>query len=55
MPLLGNAFEGFLHHSIELTFRPERHDEAVVDGKDGRVWFDKLFDDVFAYAGVEVH
>ena len=52
MPLLGDAFEGFLHHSIELAFRPEGHDEAVMDGKDGRVPLDELLDDVFAYAGV---
>ena len=50
MLLIGDVFEGFLHHSIELTFRPERYDEAVMDGQDGRVTFDKLLDDVFAYA-----
>ena len=55
MPLLGDAFEGFLHHSIEFSFRPERHDEAIVDGQDGCVTFDKFLDDVFAYAGVDVH
>ena len=55
MTLLGDAFEGFLHNSIEFSFTPERYDEAVVDGQDGCVTFDKLLDDVFAYARVEVH
>ena len=55
MPLLCDAFEGFLHHLIEFSFRPKRYDEAVVDGQDGCVTFDKLLDDVFAYARVEVH
>jgi hypothetical protein len=53
--LIGDVFEGFRHHSLELAFRPERHDEAVVDGQDGCVTFDKFLDDLFAYAGVEVH
>lgn len=55
MTLLGDAFEGLLHHSIEFSFTPERHDEAVMDGQDGCFTFDKFLDDVFAYAGVEVH
>ena len=55
VPLLGDAFEGFLHHPLELTFRPEGHNEAVVDCQDGCVTFDKFLDDVFAYAGVAVH
>ena len=38
---MGDVFEGFLQHSIELAFRPERYDEAVVDGQDGCVPFDK--------------
>ena len=53
--LVGDVFEGFFHHSIELAFRPERYDEAVVNSEDRRVPPDKLLDDIFACAGVEVH
>ena len=55
MPLLGDAFEGFLHHLVEFFFTPERHDEAVMNSEDRRVVCNKLLDDVFAYARVEVH
>ena len=54
MPLLCDAFEGFLHHLIEFSFRPKRYDEAVVDGQDGCVTFDKFLNDVFAHLGIEV-
>ncbi len=53
MLLLGDAFEGFLRHSVELTFRPERHDEAVMEGQDGGVTFNELLDDVFTKLGIE--
>ena len=52
---MGDVFEGFLQHSIELAFRPERYDEAVVDGQDGCVPFDELLDDLFTHLGIEVH
>ena len=26
--LIGDMFEGFLHHSIEFSFTPERHDDV---------------------------
>ncbi len=54
MLLIGDVFEGFRHHSVELAFRPERYDEAVMDGQDGCVTFDKFLDDVFANLGIEV-
>ena len=53
MPLLVDVFEGFLHHSIELTFRSHWHNEAVVDGQDRRVPFHELLDDVFTKLGIE--
>ena len=53
MPLLGDAFEGFLHRSIELTFRSEWHDEAVMDSEDKRVPLDELLDDVISKLGIE--
>ncbi len=55
MLLIGDVFEGFLHHSIEFSFTPESYDEAVMDGKDRRVMFDKPLDDVFAHLGIEAH
>ena len=55
MTLLGDVFEGCLHHSIELTFRPEGYDEAVMNSEDRRVPFYELLDDVFTHLGVEAH